>query len=187
MMTYENIYKAAYQLMNEPIIEGNCGELCNFHCCRSNTTNKDRLGMYLQPFEFEAIQSKEAFEYEVHSSIKYEMPTKIKKMYYIFCDGAQGCLRELRPIQCRTYPFEPHIENEALYLVIEKEQIHECPLLNQREKWRWAFVEGIYKGWQLLLEIPKVKHYIHELSKDRSENDNILVQYNLCDLEKHFK
>lgn len=186
-MDYKAIFRQAYELMNEPIIDGNCGELCDYHCCRSNQIDKDRLGIYLLPFEFEAMQDSMDADYEVHSSKKYVMPIQIKKLYYIFCDGPQGCMRGLRPIQCRTYPFEPHIDNDVLYLVIEKDQIHNCPLLSRQELWRWEFVKGIYDGWELLLKIPKINHYITELSKARNEKFNYVRKYDIYDLENTFK
>lgn len=186
-MDYKELFNKAYELMNEPIIDGNCGELCNFHCCRSNSNDKNRLGMYLLPYEFEAIQDNKDAKYEVHSSKKYEMPIKIKKLYYLFCDGAEGCLRDLRPIQCRTYPFEPHLEDGILYLVIEKNQIHNCPLLINKDLWRKEFIKGIYEGWKLLIEVPKIEHYIKEISKSRLLSDNISEKYSYDDLIILFK
>jgi len=160
--------------MDEPIVDGNCGELCGYHCCRSHE-GEENLGMYLVPFEYESIQSNMDIDYEVHTSYNYELPKPLKRQYYIFCSNNSGCLRKLRPIQCRTYPLEPHIEDNELHLIIEKNQLHACPLISQRELWRKEFIEGIYKAWTLLLEDETIRAYIESLSKKRMEEDNVLV------------
>lgn len=177
-IAYKALFQKAYALMNESIIEGNCGELCGYHCCRpSDSTDAGRLGMYLLPLEFECMQSDTACNYEIHSNQLYDMPPRIKRLYYIYCREAEGCLRDLRPIQCRTYPFEPHLENDVFSLVIEKDQIHECPLLNKMSTWRQAFIDGIYDGWIELLKIPLIKYYVQYDSLIRIQSDNIAQRY----------
>jgi len=167
--------------MNEPIIEGNCGELCNYHCCRSQDDNES-LGMYLLPEEFEAVQEHLDVSYEVHSSYAYDLPMGTKKLYYIFCSNDSGCLRNHRPIQCRTYPLEPHMVDGKLTLIIEKNQFHGCPLIDQTELWRQEFLEGIYKGWEVLLTIDSIKKYVEELSLTRESEQNILKSFNKNDI-----
>lgn len=174
---YKRIFDKAYQLMNEAVIDGNCGELCGFHCCRHSDPDGEKLGMYLLPLEFEYMQSAVVKDFSVHRSVFYDMPPKIKKMYYIFCDEDKGCLRDFRPIQCRTYPFEPHIENGQFSLVIEKHQMHRCPLLGVTSEWRQAYIDGIFKGWSELIKIPIIHYYIAHLSQERVEQENILKRY----------
>lgn len=176
-MTFEEkkaSFEKAYQLMDEPLVDTNCGLLCNFHCCRSHEAD-EALGMYLLPFEYETMQSK-VKDYEVHSSYQYDLPKGIKKQYYIFCSDDSGCLRTNRPIQCRTYPFEPHYLDGVLSLVIEKDQLHHCPLIHKREQWRPEFVTGIYEGWKALLDIEAVKGYIQSQSETRHQEKNILFE-----------
>lgn len=177
VLDYKEVFEKAYRLMNEPVISGNCGELCGYHCCRRQEKTGERLGMYLLPLEFEYMQSGKVDDFEVHSCLLYDMPPKIKKMYYIFCHEEEGCLRDLRPVQCRTYPFEPHIEAGELSLVIEREQIHACPLLEIIPQWRKEFIEGIYEGWLELIKIPIIKYHILYFSKERLEMDNISKRY----------
>lgn len=168
----QEIFRIAYEKMNEPIIEGNCGELCGFHCCRSHESD-EALGMYLLPLEFEAVQKNLNVPYEVHSSKTYDLKG-VKKQYYIFCHNDSGCLRNHRPIQCRTYPLVPHLENENLHLVIDNEQLHDCPLIHKRELWREAYIKGVYEGWQLLLTLKPIKKYIRAQSKEREHYISII-------------
>ena len=174
---YQEIFEKAYELMDQPIIEDNCGELCGYHCCRRIDITGERLGMYLLPLEYEYMQIEKATEHEAHSYLLYDMPPKIKKRHYIYCHEKEGCLRELRPIQCRTFPFEPHIENGEFSLVIEREQIHACPLLGNIAEWRQEFIDGIWNGWLELMRIPIVKYNTLYFSIERIESDNILKQY----------
>jgi len=153
--------------MDEPIIDGNCGELCGFHCCRSHE-GAATLGMYLLPQEYESVQRQLNVEYEVHSSYDYEI-LGAKKLFYIFCNNNSGCLREYRPIQCRTYPLEPHLINGQLKMIIEKEQLHLCPLIEKKDIWREEYIKGIYSGWRLLLTIEPIRRHIEAISRNRND------------------
>lgn len=174
---YQAIFEKAYQLMDEAIIAGNCGELCGYHCCRRIDLDGKRLGIYLLPLEYEYMQRAIVSDYELHLQKQYKMPPKIKKLYYIYCHLDDGCLRACRPIQCRTYPFEPHLEKGEFSLVIEKEQLHACPLIKGGPPWRQAFIDGVDQGWRELLKIPLIKYYVEYLSKERIAAGNILTRY----------
>jgi hypothetical protein len=174
---YKEIFEKAYRLMDEAIIEGNCGELCGYHCCRRNDVDGKRLGMYLLPLEYEYMQCDVATDYDLHSHLQYDMPPKIKKYYYIYCHESEGCLRDHRPIQCRSYPFEPHMENGEFSIVIEKEQIHGCPLLDMMPQWRQEFIDGVYDGWLELMKIPILKYNTEYFSMERIKANNIMKKY----------
>ena len=176
-MDYQAIFKKAYRLMDEAIIAGDCGEQCGYHCCRRIDVDGKRLGMYLLPLEYEYMQREVVADYDLHRHRDYNMPPKIKKYYYIYCHLAEGCLRDHRPIQCRTYPFEPHLENGVFSLVIEKEQIHGCILIGRSSEWRQAFIDGIYNGWLELLKIPIIKYHIEYFSNERSAANNMMIRY----------
>ena len=52
---YRRIFQRAYELMDEPLIRGNCGEICKDACCHVIGESGETLGIYLLPFEFECI------------------------------------------------------------------------------------------------------------------------------------
>ena len=177
IMNYSEIFKKAYELMDESIIDGNCGLLCNFHCCRDKDENGERLGIYLLPEEYEAVFIEHP-EIEVESLSKEEhgdlyLPESIGNLHYMYCGGAMDCVRELRPIHCRTYPLEPHIEQGKLMLVIEKEQIHKCPILKMENEWRKEYINGVFEGWKLLIQIPKIRTMVKYESNERIRSNNI--------------
>lgn len=178
---YEMIFKKAYELMDVDLIEGNCGELCNYHCCRSKYENGESLGIYFLPYEYESMQYGKGLiddpDVKVHTSKSFELPDGIKKLFYGHCKDSKKCIRDLRPIQCRTFPFVPHIENGKLSIVIEKNQEHNCPLIDNREKWNQNFEFRILKAWQELIEIDKIKILVEFDSKERIVDENILYSY----------
>ncbi len=171
-MTVEEIFEKAYILMDEPVIEGNCGLLCNYHCCRDDGDDGEKMGIYLLPLEYESMIKGREFEKHLrmtrHTNKIYEMPPKIKSLYFVYCSDSAHCLRDHRPIQCRTYPLEPHIEAGELYMIVQQEQIHQCPLLKQEKSWRPEFVKGVYEGWKLLITIPLVRYLIESDSRERN-------------------
>lgn len=176
---YQAIFNKAYQLMDQAIIDGNCGEACDYHCCRRFDGDGKRLGMYCLPLEYEYMQDGIVTDYEIHSQKHYNLPPKIKKAYYIYCHLPKGCLRNHRPIQCRTYPFEAHLENGTFSLVIEKDQLHQCPLLDRLPEWRQAFIDGVYQAWLELIQIPIIKYQIEYFSMERSADNNIMFHYSV--------
>lgn len=178
-MNVETIYKRAYALMDQSVIDSNCGALCNYHCCRPIDDQGNGMGMYLLPYEYKYLKMKNGLDgmaLERHTNDAFELPEGVEQMFYMFCDE-ENCNRVLRPIQCRTYPFEAHLIDGQLYLVIEKMQVHNCPLLVMKDKWRREFIAGVYEGWALLLSVPNIRHYIQGESRIREQEGNIQALY----------
>ena len=182
-MEYRKIYLEAYQYMGEKVLEDDCGKLCNSHCCRTKTETGEKIGIYLMPYEFESIfqgtELEQRLKAQKHSNKVYYIPPGVKFLYYFHCDKEEGCFRELRPIQCRSYPFEPHLEKGKLSLVVERDQIHQCPLLDRLQDLRKEFVKGIFMGWEALLQIPEVKLLVEYDSEERVRCDNILHHFSI--------
>ncbi len=88
------------------------------------------------------------------------------------CNLEKECLRDLRPIQCRTYPFEPIIINNQLKLIVQKVQDHKCPLISKKIYGEKQFIKGIYLGWEELLKISEIKAHIEYDSKLIMEEKN---------------
>lgn len=181
-MEYREIFQKAYELMDVDLMDGDCGELCGYHCCRENHEDGSRMGIYFLPFEYEAIHQSEQLidkkSLQIHTSKSYDLPKGIKKLFYGFCSDSKNCIRNIRPIQCRTFPFVPHIEEGKLYIAIEKDQEHTCPLINRQDLWNSEFCHQIYKGWLLLIDIPKIRLLVEFDSRNRLEDDNILLKMN---------
>lgn len=178
---YKKIFEEAYELMDISLIDGNCGELCDYHCCRSKHENGESLGIYFLPYEYEEMQKGKGLINEstlaVHTNKSYDLPYGLKKIFYGYCKDSSNCMRDIRPIQCRTFPFVPHIENGEIMIAIEKNQEHNCPLIIDRSKWNEDFEERMLQAWIKLAQIDKVKLLIEFDSLERIESDNILYLY----------
>jgi len=174
-MRPREIFQKAYALMDEPVTDGDCGLLCGRHCCRETDSAGERMGIYLLPQEYEAMLRGSAAEPGLkktrHTGQHYDLPPGIDGLWFVFCDDSGGCLRELRPIQCRTYPFEPHYAAGELSLVVLQEQIHGCPLLDRPQIWRPEFIKGVFEGWRLLMQLPQVKQLVAYDSRLRRQEE----------------
>ena len=117
-MDYKEIFLKSYEYMDVDLIDGDCGKLCGYHCCRSRHENGKVLGIYFLPFEYENMQKGKGLidesHLEIHTKIAYNLPVGIKKLYYGYCKDNKNCIRDIRPIQCRTFPFVPHLEEGSL-------------------------------------------------------------------------
>ena len=87
------------------------------------------------------------------------------------------CNRNIRPIQCRTFPLIPHIENDKFHLIIDEEEFpYTCPLVHKENKLNKDFIEVTYKVWKILIKNPAVYNLIKVDSKRRTENkDNYTI------------
>lgn len=182
---YKSLYEAAYEAMNSSVLAYDCGTLCNHNCCRNDYDDPENFGVYLLPFEYEHLlkdtEMIEASKLVRHSAKEHFIPKSVGALNYFLCDAEKDCLRDYRPIQCRTYPLEPHIENDTLTLLVEKDQIHACPLINMKDSWQKDYIKGIYKGWSLLIQIPEVKRLVLFDSHIRKRENNVL--YSLTEEE----
>lgn len=179
---YREIFERAYELMDISLIDGNCGELCGYHCCRPKHENGESLGIYFLPYEYEEMQKGEKLIDEstlnIHTNKSYDLPFGIKKLFYGYCKDSSNCIRNIRPIQCRTFPFVPHIEDGKLMIVIEKNQEHACPLIEDRTKWNKEFESRMLLAWKELIQIDKIKTLVEFDSHERLDSKNILYVYN---------
>lgn len=182
---YKALYEAAYEHMNTSVLDYDCGTLCSHNCCRNDYENPEDFGVYLMPYEYEHLLKDTEMikpkQLVYHSSKDHFIPKSVGGLNYFYCDAEKDCLRHYRPIQCRTYPLEPHLQDGKLYLAVEKDQIHSCPLVQKRELWRPEYVEGIYKGWALLMQIPELRKLVAFDSDIRECEENYL--YKLSEAE----
>lgn len=186
-VTYKAIYEAAYEAMNASVLETDCGALCSHNCCRNDYEDPEDFGIYLLPYEYEHFLKETGMikpsQMVWHDAKDRFMPHELKGLNYFYCDAEKDCLRNYRPIQCRAYPLEPHIENNELFLVVEKDQFHNCPLLKQAENWRKEYIKGMYDGWSLLIQIPDVKKLVLYDSDQRRREENYTLKLSQADCQ----
>lgn len=160
--TYEKIYVL---LDKATPLKEDCGRLCQKVCCRQDNQN---LGMYLLPGEEALFTKKEPWlRWEEQEAEAYDFPTSWKgKVYFIRC--LKDCPREKRPIQCRTFPLAPHLEEGKLMLILENIPLpYRCPLIEEKIPLEPAFIQAVYEAWSLLIENPLIYDLVAYDSRQR--------------------
>ncbi|KYK33815.1 MAG: hypothetical protein HXS46_18600 [Theionarchaea archaeon] len=71
------------------------------------------------------------------------------------CFGNAGCIREYRPIDCRSYPFWPIVKDGRLLALLDVREPR-CPIKKVPD----SFFETIKENWIRLLEIPMVANWL---------------------------
>jgi hypothetical protein len=170
-------YQKIYSLLNvNPTIE-DCGELCGKACCRTNDKN---MGIYLLPNEDKLFTgSEEWLTWEEHDARDFDFPSSWQgKVYFIHCRGT--CPREKRPIQCRTFPLAPHIDNKNVFHIIWEtlELPYECPLIKNKIDLNPRFIKSTYFAWKYLIKNKLIRDLVkYDSNKRIIENKDIISLY----------
>lgn len=193
-------YKSIYRLLDRVSpISGDCGKLCNAICCTCNyepddleftakgDENADNyLGLYLLPGEeqvhidakAESGMEKDWIEWGSIQAEDYDYPESWKgRIYFIQCKTAPECPRKLRPIQCRTFPLAPHIDENGIFHVIMNcdDLPYSCPLIEDETKLDERFILATYTVWKHLLKDPQIYDLVEMDSLERIEENRKLT------------
>jgi len=179
-------YQAIYRLLDKVSpINSDCGALCNSACCCSDSGNNDdnnnkdaqesssnlEIGMYLLPGEEKLFTRNEDWLlWNIEQAEDYYFPESWRgKVYFIKCKNAPDCVRELRPIQCRTFPLQPHITQDGVFqLILHSGELHyQCPLIDQKIPLDERFIKATYTVWKRLLKDPLIFDLVEMDSEDR--------------------
>lgn len=159
----KDTFKAIYRLLDKVSpINGDCGLLCGSACCTcendSNPCNyidSDSLGIYLLPGEDKLFSKKEDWlSWGRDRAEDYEFPDSWRGyVYFVKCKTAPKCRRHMRPMQCRTFPLAPHLDEDGrLYLIYQCEELpYECPLISEKIPLNPQFVKATYTAWSHLI------------------------------------
>lgn len=170
-------YLKIYQLLDTVSpVDYDCGELCESICCTCNDENtKDKdMVIYLLPGEEELFfdthnkNDNNWCDISKENTKYYEYPKSWNgDVFFIRCKTPPTCNRKLRPIQCRTFPLTPFInEDNKLQMIYEIDNsTYICPLIKENIKLNQDFIEKTYKAWSLLIE----DELIYDLIKMDSE------------------
>jgi len=185
---FEEIYRL---WENVSPIDGDCGSLCSAACCRADglypdeiknpeyvqdvleEDEKDDLGIYLLPGE-ELVHDKsdEWLTWFKSNAEDVDFPESwTGEVYFVKCKGPDSCKRQLRPIQCRTYPVAPYItEKGELKLILNTDILpYKCPLVHQRFKLNQDFLDATYSAWKRLILDKRVYDLVEDDSRFRDE------------------
>ena len=162
-------YAAIYRLLDRVSpIDRNCGELCDSACCTCDSDeSKDHpvLGIYLLPGEEQLFTKNEDWLEWSYSKVKSaDFPNSWHGIvYFIRCKTPPYCQRRLRPLQCRTFPLAPHIDdNGLLKMALYSFKLpYRCPLIHERIQLNAKFIQATWTVWKHLIR----DEYIFDLVK----------------------
>lgn len=156
-------------------VDFDCGTLCDEVCCTCDVEacQGQDLVLYLFPGEEKLFTDGDWYEMSYESTQRYEYPTSWGgDVYFIRCLDPPHCDRKLRPIQCRTFPLAPHLdENGELHLIYEEDIPYVCPLIRDKTPLNEDFIEKNFEAWKILIEDPLIKDLIQMDSTERIENN----------------
>lgn len=178
-ITKELIEKIHEKLNEVSPVDYDCGKLCGEICCTydDETYSNNDLIIYLLPGEEVLYDSSESFELIHYDINEINYPHSWKNgVYTVRCINPPNCEREIRPIQCRTFPLIPHIDkNNHFYLIFDESQYpYKCPLINKNIELNEDFINETYKAWRFLLK----NRLIYDLvDMDSRKRENKKIKY----------
>ena len=182
-------YEAIYRLLNRVSpLDYDCGTLCCEACCtteRKREKNSDgsfsvfeneksmEMGIYLLPGEDKVHDKRDGWlTWSTEEAEDYDFPESWKgKVFFVNCSGPEKCKREIRPMQCRTFPLTPHIteDDELIMLYNDMELPYRCPLIDEELPLNDDFVQATTTVWLHLIEDPLIYDLVKEDSEAREE------------------
>ena len=120
--------------------------------------------MYLLPGEEKLFTRKEDWlTWYIDAVEKYDFPESwTGQIYFVVCKTPPICVRELRPLQCRTYPLAPHISEDGVFsLVWNTETLpYICPLVADKPQLQESFIKATYTVWKRLITDPLIYDFV---------------------------
>lgn len=176
-ITKEIIEKIHEKLNEVSPVDYDCGRLCGEICCTydDETYSNNDLIIYLLPGEELLYDSSKSFELIYYDITEINYPHSWKNgVYTVRCINPPNCDREIRPIQCRTFPLIPHIDkNNHFYLIFDESQYpYKCPLINENIELNEDFINETYKAWRFLLK-NKLIYDLVDMDSRKRENKKI--------------
>ncbi len=171
----KSTWKAIYRLLDKVSpLKYDCGNLCGSICCSfdessSHDTDDFELGIYLLPGEEKLYNMNEDWlQWSISDAADFEFPLSWKgKIYFIRCKTPPLCPREHRPLQCRTYPLMPHLdEDDNLSIILSDiETPYNCPLICEGQKLQDSFYKANLTVWKRLITDPLIYDLVKMDSK----------------------
>lgn len=172
--TYQKIYDLT---LLDTALNTDCGLLCASACCGHH----DNYGIYLLPGE-ECMfinENNHDFIFEIQDASNPVFPASWDgDVYFLYCHKA--CERHMRPMQCRTYPVAPHIDDQGRFmLILETLQTqYVCPLIENPQYLNCfdkTWLHHLYQAWATLLHDPLIYDLVLMDSENRHKR-NITIK-----------
>ena len=160
--TSARTWRAIYRLLNRVCpVPYDCGTLCDAICCCVEDAN---VGIYLYPGEH-LIHDRNAdwLTWSVDDASRFEFPDSWDgEVYFVNCIDPPHCPRKMRPLQCRTFPLMPYIDEDGiLSLVWDFDELpYKCPLIEEKPEIDERFYRATYTVWSHLVRDPLIRDLV---------------------------
>jgi len=182
-------FQAIYRFLdNFSPIDRDCGALCGAACCLCSTDPTDTtphaesdenadysMGLYLMPGEEQMYTFDEDWiSWGWLQAEDYDFPESWHgRVPFFQCTTPPHCPREKRPLQCRTFPLAPHLDEDGfLYVIYHQDPLpYACPLIRDRERFPLDpdFVKATFTAWKHLITDPLIFDMVDLDSQIREE------------------
>ena len=186
----KNTYKAIYRLLDRVSpLTTDCGQLCGAVCCNIPEADAGaQLGMYLLPGEEQVFtQQEDWLTWSTERAEDYTYPESWSgDVYFIQCRGDKDCDRAIRPIQCRTFPLEPFIDEQGYFkLILYPGRLrYTCPLIAGRLPLEERFYRATYTVWKRLLQDRRIYDLIKQMSDLRGRAGIEMIEPNIRETDE---
>lgn len=170
--TRKRTYRAIYRLLDRVSpVPFDCGMICGAACCTA--IGEEDMGIYLLPGE-EKIHDRHAdwLTWNTQSTEEYFFPESWRgNVHWVCCNEPPHCPREMRPIQCRTFPLAPHLtEDDELIMVWNDDELpYICPMIEDEVELDPDFIKATHTVWKHLIRDPLIYDLVKSDSLVRTE------------------
>lgn len=169
-MSKKELFTTIYDKLNRTeLLDYDCGKLCDAACCTlGGSYGDENMGIYLLPGEEELLMDEDWLDIKASDAGEHDLPeTWTGKVYFAKCKTPPICPRDKRPMQCRTFPLAPHIDEDGELIMVynDLELPYECPLIEEEIPLEDDFLDAITEAWRELIKDP----LIYDLVKMDSE------------------
>ena len=174
-------YRKVYSLLDKATpLPYDCGSLCGSVCCNGGTLPDDELYIYLLPGEMEYLKEAGADLEFIKQKTKFHyLPQSWGKYVYTAkCRGSENCRRAFRPIQCRTFPLEPHLnsEGELEMIYCDVNLPYTCPLISEKMKLDETYARSVFEAWKLLIGDEMIRDLVKLDSAGRKKYERYVLK-----------
>ena len=169
--TRARTYRAIYRLLDRVSpVPFDCGSICGAVCCTAAAADEE-LGIMLLPGE-EKIHDRHAdwLDWDTLSTDEFELPDAWDgKVYFVRCKTPPHCPRNMRPIQCRSFPILPHLDEDGnLSMVFNDYELpYLCPMIEDETELDDRFVKATQTVWKHLIRDPQIYALVWGESRGR--------------------
>ena len=175
-------YKKVYEILDSITpLKCDCGILCGNACCNDDEYEEE-MGMYLLPGE-EIMHDKNdpCLIWTKDNAVDYDFPMSwTGTVDFVKCEGPKKCKRNLRPIQCRTFPLTAHLtkDKKLIMIMVDEGMPYSCPLFKIPGSIEQDFINAAATAWKILIQ----DKLIYDLVEyDSAYRDETGIAYTVCE------